>query len=73
MNLIEAIKTGKPIRRDRPKFKGSHGGGWIDSRVILNELISSGGGVSYFGFQNLRPTWALDKDDFFADDWEVKE
>lgn len=52
MNIVDAVKTKRPIRRP--------GGGWIEADYLL-ETFSRG---------DLRP---FSKEDFLADDWEIKE
>lgn len=74
MNLIEALRTNKPLRRPIPKFIGpvnfiKGDGRWIDPNMIWSQFLSPGSDYqSYFG----NPSWWLSKEDVLADDWEVR-
>lgn len=59
MNLIDAMRTGRPIRRG-DGLSSSRLSGWICSRYMLQALEKG----------DMRP---LSEEDFFAEDWEVRE
>lgn len=62
MNMIDAMKTGKPIRRKGcPRHVGSGGDGWICSRWLFGLLV-----------EIYRLTGMVKRDDILAEDWEVK-
>ena len=69
MNLIEALRTGLPLRRPIAKHWGSHKTGWLDSQYVEGLLCPS---PDIF-------TWPcsgnkiLTVSDVMADDWEVRQ
>ncbi len=68
MNLVDALKTGRPLARPIAKHKGSNGDGWLASEFLIGELLAQ---ESIF-YYTRNPLW-IDRDDLLADDWEVKE
>lgn len=72
MNLVEALKTGKPLRRPIVKHMGSGGTGYLDSEYAMGLLICGQIRTSYLGdFFVSRPLMISDVD-ILADDWEIK-
>lgn len=58
MTIIEALKTGKDIRRKGdPKHAGSNGDGWLGNYFIRAQLVGR----------------LISEKDLLADDWEVNE
>ena len=60
MNIIDAIKSGRPIRRRMPHEAMRNLNSWICSKHML-DCLSRG---------DMRP---FSKEDLFADDWEIEE
>lgn len=63
MNLIEALKTGLPLRRPVYKSAVSDRNGFFSNEFLKDKLL---------GNDMSRSTY-LSVEDIFADDWEVKE
>ena len=61
MNLIEALRTARPLRRPINKHLGSGGNGWLDPALIIDQLSGAPHQIALL-------TW----DDIVADDWEVR-
>lgn len=40
MTIVEAFKTGLPVRRPSPKYVGSTGDGWVSRTYAVQNLIS---------------------------------
>lgn len=69
MNLIEALRKNRPLRRPSPKLLGSNGDGWIGRDLILSQLL---GGWPSRLMGDYRPSWWLTQHDLLAEDWEVR-
>ena len=69
MNLIEALKTGKPLRRPIAKHKGSNGNGWLGSEFILG-LITPNYKSVQIPFYPV--SYIIDRYDILSEDWEIK-
>lgn len=77
MNIVEALKKNKPLRRPVSKHLGSAGCGWLAREYVFNLLIC-GQVKSLFVsdialMQSPIEPIVIDKHDILADDWEVKE
>ncbi len=68
LNLIEALKTGKPLRRPIAKHKGSYGDGWLSCEYVKSMLGPHY--APYFGAAQ-DSNWLIICD-ILAEDWEVK-
>lgn len=67
MNLIQALKTGKPLRRPIAKHLGSSGDGWLGNEWVKSLLLPPKTSA-YLGAPIDR---FLSDEDIMADDWEV--
>lgn len=67
MNLIEALRTGKRLRRPLPKHQGTHEGRWMASTFVMEYLTCASAWRDHFK-SNL-----IDSVDILADDWQVEE
>lgn len=72
MNLIEALRTGKPLRRPIAKHMGSEGTGYLGSEYVLGILVHLAG-LGYYAVSPYEDIIILTAYDIRADDWEVKE
>lgn len=70
MNLIEALRTKKPLRRPIAKHMGSHGDGWLGSAWILRTLVNNG--TLQYVIGEYPQAAFLSEEDILANDWEVK-
>lgn len=68
MNLIEALKTGRPVRRPIAKHLGSNEDGWLGNRFVIEELVS----LKAWPLNPPERSW-VDAHDLMADDWEAQE
>lgn len=73
MNLVEALRTGKNLRRPLAKFLGSNGDGWMGNAFIRTLLLEQGYGLMWPGSAFSRPSYLLNEEDLLADDWEIQE
>lgn len=64
MNLIEALKTGKDLRRPIAKHLGSGGDGWLGNQYVRDYLLAK---------QDRYYTIWVDATDLLADDWEIRK
>lgn len=70
LNLIEALKTRKPLRRPIAKHKGSGDDGWLGSEYVKDLLT----GYKYAGISyDTHSENLVTSNDLMAEDWEVKE
>lgn len=60
MNVIEALKQKRNLRRPVPSHMGSNGDGWLDWRYVLAQLSENN---RYGG---------IPEGDVMAEDWEVQ-
>lgn len=73
MNLIEALKTGRPLRRPLVKFMGSNGDGYLGHAFVMSYLLH-GPYVSGLTLSvQSKPSYALAEEDILAGDWEIKD
>lgn len=72
MNIIEALKSGRPMRRDLPKFSGSDGKGWMSNQFIKMSLLAGPYMSGLHLSVNVKPSYALDEEDLLADDWTIQ-
>ena len=70
MNLIEALKTDKQLRRPIVKHMGSKGDGWLSNALLLTILLDNN---NKFSSINNYADRLMSKEDLLADDWEIKE
>lgn len=70
MNIIEALRTGKPIRRPIAKHWGSNQSGYLGNEYVLSLLTQPDYAWRYLGWAQ---TQLISESDLLADDWEVKE
>lgn len=68
MNIIEALRRNKPLRRPISKHLGSNGDGWLGAEFVINELLYPNRLAldQYYD----RPVFIC-RLDLLADDWEV--
>lgn len=66
MNLIEALRTGLPLRRPISKHKGSGKTGWLSNQFVRDLLTSNNRWNEYCDF-NL-----ITEQDLLALDWETQ-
>lgn len=66
MNLFDALKQKRNLRRPIPSHLGSNGDGWLDYQHIMI-LLTDGPSVGGFG-----KGFSLDEFDILATDWEVR-
>jgi hypothetical protein len=71
MNLVEALRTGKPLRRPIPRHLGSHGDGWLSSELVI-DMLTSHASSHVWSLGLPKPTAWPNRQDILADDWEVK-
>ena len=64
MNLVEALRTGRKLRRPIASHTGSNGDGWLDPRYVLSLLTETG--VTNFS------RFCISEKDILADDWEIR-
>lgn len=72
MNIIEALRTEKPLRRPIAKHWGSHGTGWLGNeyiKAILTRTLFE----DFWIAQVCSSVHLLTESDIMADDWEVKD
>ena len=69
MNLIKALKTGKPLRRPIAKHWGSHKNGWLDNEYV-RAMLCPGRSLTYEGYPQTSCT--IDIYDALSEDWEVR-
>lgn len=72
MNLIEALKKNKPLRRPISKHKGSGGDGYLAPEYVFSLLICGQVRRTYELPDKIRPI-LINKIDILADDWEIKD
>lgn len=70
MNLVEALRTGKPLRRPVPRHCGSGRTGWLGHDYVMT-LLTSTSSASIFG--QVHEVQLINSTDILASDWEVKE
>lgn len=71
MNLVEALRTGKPLRRPISKHKGSSRSGWLGNEFVKSYLTSHNNWQQYFGGSYAHYN-LVDDVDLLANDWEIK-
>lgn len=71
MTLVDALRTGKPVRRPIAKHKGSNKGSWLDSDFVMGLLTDRRLGGSFGSEAPYRHL--VEPVDVLANDWEVKE
>lgn len=73
MNIIEALRTLRPLRRPLVKFTGSNGDGYLGHTFVKDYLLHG----PYMSGLTLsvqkKPSYALEEEDLFANDWEIQE
>lgn len=65
MNLFEALKQKRNLRRPIPSHLGSNGDGWLGREQVVSHLT---GGYTLFTTSSL-----IQEVDLLAEDWEVQE
>lgn len=70
MNIVEALQTGKPIRRPVARHLGSAGNGWLGNEYVLSLLSPNERVVSFLGYDVIYP---IVREDILANDWEAYE
>jgi hypothetical protein len=70
LNLIEALRTGRPLRRPIYKHVGSGGDGWLGNDWLKDLLTCSQYGRCNLEHGQLRTT--ITEEDLLAGDWEVQ-
>lgn len=71
MKITEALKTGLPLRRPIAKHMGSHKNGYLGNKYVENIIATTMNMTKNFDFEFSGDI--INKDDFFANDWEVKD
>lgn len=66
MNLVEALRTGKSLRRPVARHVGSCRTGWLDNGYVRAYLTQENQWANYRDFALIK------EEDLLADDWEVK-
>ena len=69
MNIVEALRTGKPLRRPINRHWGSNKTGWLGNDYVIDLLIHNEGTSLFFNYS--KPQLIIKKD-LLAEDWEVK-
>lgn len=72
MTIVEALKTGKPLRRPLVKFMGSEGDGYMGHHFIMSYLLHGPYASGLTLSVQSKPSYALDEEDLLADDWEIQ-
>lgn len=60
MNIIEALRQKRNLRRPLPKHMGSNGDGWLAHEYVMAQLTENNRYV------------CMSESDFMAEDWEVQ-
>lgn len=72
MNIIEALKTGCPVRRPIAKHMGSDGQGWLGNHYVMDLLLNRNVAIETTD-KGVSGARLIGKDDLLADDWEVND
>lgn len=71
MNLLEALRTGKSLRRPIARHLGSCRYGWLSNEYVIDFLVpTTSSAITWLSHERYFP---LNREDLFADDWEVKD
>lgn len=71
MDIIQALKTGKPVRRPISKHIGSNRSGYLSNEFVLGLLLNEGTASMFKNTPQVAQL--INKADLFASDWEVYE
>jgi hypothetical protein len=69
MNIIEALRTNRPLRRPVAKHMGSSRSGWLGNQYVRDLLVTK---TTATIFPDVHTTMLINESDLLADDWEVK-
>lgn len=70
MNLVEALRTGLPLRRPISRHMNQGRTGWLGSQYVLLYLTSTSSATLFPPGTTVQ---LINEDDILANDWVVKE
>ncbi len=70
MDIIQALRSGKQIRRPIAKHIGSGRNGWLGNDYVITLLTQN---TNSSIFPELHTTQLINKSDLLADDWEYRK
>lgn len=69
MNLIDALRTGKPLRLPLAKHKGLTRSEYLGREYVIQYLVSASSATI---FPELHTNCLINEFDLMSDEWEVK-
>lgn len=73
MNIVDALRTGKPMRRGNNKHRGSSRTGWLGHDWVMGQLLHASQPHVWHGFLPQADMPVILELDLMANDWEIKE